>query len=513
MKQGFAKENSIGTQLLITFILVAVTFMEFFDTTIVNVALPDMMSSFEVGYQEITWVVTSYIVGTAMFMPLTGFFVKTVGHKKTLLISIIGFMTFSIGCGLSSTLTQIAISRFFQGICGANLVSLSQYLLATMFEGKAYNRALSSWTIAISIAPFLGVFLGGYIVQHFSWPMIFFINIPVCVIAVVGTMTLISESKNITKEKIDVLGLLMMFFCIGLLQLILDKGNMLGWYGSERVAVGTVWVIVTFIIFLFRGLGNSNYFINFAFFKNRQSLLCLGLIFLYSITVLSNSVLLSLLLQTTYLLTSETVGLIYLPDCFALVISMGLTSFLLTRVDVRILMTIGIFISVIGYRYLAALSPNFSAAQIIISEMLISFGNGFVFLTVVTTMLSGLSDSEKADASGLFNLVRSIGSSVGVSISIIMLTDFVNRNVRFLSAFVQPSGPQLKFWLSQQQFFQHGDLSDPLLSFILNHEVYHQSMLLSFNHIFLFIAFLNVLCLPFVFLLSAPKTISSPILE
>ena len=276
MTDSSSLSSSIGSQSLtnfernfITITVMIVAIIEILDMTIVNVALPAMMGDLGANADQITWILTSYIVSSAIVMPLTGFFVTYFGRKKLLLTSITGFLLFSMLCGLSTSLTEIILFRIGQGMFGALLVPLSQYILNDAYPKKDRGKAMAIWGIGLMVAPILGPTVGGYITDAMSWRWIFYINVPVCIGAFFLATRFIKETVS-EKKYIDWVGLLLLALGIGALQIFLDRGNTDNWFHSNSILILCFVWVCSFIIFIVRGINKPDNIINLKLFKSRN---------------------------------------------------------------------------------------------------------------------------------------------------------------------------------------------------------------------------------------------------
>jgi DHA2 family multidrug resistance protein len=233
--------NSLEAWCIIAAIMLT-TIMEILDTTIVNVSLPHMMGSLSADRDQISWVVTSYIVAAGVLMPLTGFLVGLFGSKRLLLMNIVGFMLASILCGLSTNLSEMVVFRMLQGLFGASLVPLAQYILRDTFVAKDQPKAMAIWGIGVMAAPIMGPTLGGYITDTLSWRWIFYVNIPVCVLNFFLVLSFLKNSAT-RKDIIDWRGMFFMVVSIASLQLFLDRGEVDDWFSSDTIC----WLFVIFL--------------------------------------------------------------------------------------------------------------------------------------------------------------------------------------------------------------------------------------------------------------------------
>ena len=296
-------------------------FMEIFDITVANVALPTMMGVFGVDFNEISWVLTSYLIGAALFMPLTGILLRKFGHRRLLVVSIIGFTVFSVLCGCSRTLFEISLLRFFQGIFGANLVSLAQYIMKIHFKERLYELALGGFSLILAVAPIIGIVLGGQILNHLSWPFVFFINFPIGVIVLIGIFLSLKEGTLDPEVKLDYLSIALMFIGIVALQIFLDKGSSLEWFNSLTICLLAYCAIVSLGYFLYRGIRNNSFFINLRLFAKKQFSVAMWFIFVGSGYCITSMFLVSLALQEIYLISPNALSV---SLCVSLCLSVSL---------------------------------------------------------------------------------------------------------------------------------------------------------------------------------------------
>ncbi|MCB1827473.1 MAG: DHA2 family efflux MFS transporter permease subunit, partial [Coxiellaceae bacterium] len=234
---------------IVTIMLVAI--LEVLDSTIVNVALPNMMPALGANQEEITWVLTAYVVASAMMIPLTGFLNRRIGHRQLLMVNIIGFMVSSFLCGTAQSLTMMVMFRLFQGGFGAALIPLSQAILRETFPLEEQGKAMAIWGIGIMAAPVLGPTLGGFITQHASWRWVFYINAPICLFSLILTALVIKPTKP-GNEKMDWFSVALMFTGIGAMQVVLDQGNTKGWFSSNFILALSIISVLTIVSFIWR---------------------------------------------------------------------------------------------------------------------------------------------------------------------------------------------------------------------------------------------------------------------
>lgn len=486
---------------LITFAVMLVTIVEVLDMTIVNIALPDMMGSLSASSEQITWIITSYVVSSAIIMPLTGFLINFLGRKKLLLINIVGFLITSALCGIATSLQEIVIFRTLQGIFGASLVPLSQYILRDTFPPDQLVKAMAIWGIGIMAGPVLGPTIGGFITEHFSWRWIFYINIPVCFLAFILSSHVISETPT-HNTKLDLPGLLLMAVGVGALQIFLDRGNTVDWFSSSSIR----WLCLLFtgslILFIIRGvaLGKNN-IINLSLFKNRNFTTGCLLLTLFGSSIFGIIALQPLLMENLMSYPSDLSGLIMAPRGVASAFGMALVTKLAKRFDLRTVITVGISCCAIGTYLMTQFNLVMSYTTFIGCSILQGFGMGLFFIPISTITFATLPHNDYAEASGLFSFWRSLGISIGVSSLSTLLSRQTQINWHRLNAHITHFNPNLHLWLSHHHF----TLSDKTTLKLLTGQIAQQATMIGFINTFYAVTFGFIIMLPLVWLLKKPK--------
>lgn len=484
---------------LITLTVMLVTVLEVLDMTIVNVSLPHMMGSLGADTDQITWVLTSYIVSSAILMPLTGFLVNRFGRKKLLLINIIGFLISSVLCGASVNLSQIVCFRTLQGVFGASLVPLSQFILRDTFPPAEQGKAMAIWGIGIMTGPILGPTIGGYITEILNWRWIFYINIPVCIIAWIMTQKLIEETPT-KKQYIDWLGMFLMSCGVGCLQLFLDRGNMEDWFESKTIVALAIACVISLSVFIIRGLRKPDNIINLHLFKDRNFSSATLMMTLFCLALFSSIALNPIMLENLMGYPTQTAGWLMAPRGLASAIGMALVAQIITRYDARWIILSGVLLSAYGTYLMSKIDLTMSMSSFIISSSIQGFGMGLFFVPLSIIALSTLSKDDTAEGSGLFSFGRSIGSSIGISVMTTILSRKTQLSVNQLGAHINPFNPQLKMWLST-----HGlNIHNPLTLSQLKGTIQQQASMLGFLNAYWITALIFVAMIPLIFILDKP---------
>jgi len=412
----------------ITVSLILATLMQALDTTIANVALPYMQGSVSASQGEIAWVLTSYIVAAAIMTPPTGFLATRFGVKRVLLVCIAGFTLASMLCGAAQSLSQIVVFRCLQGALGAAINPLTQTVLFNINPPERQGRAMSTFGIAIMAAPLLGPVLGGWLTSDYSWRAVFYINMPVGALAFIGTLIFLPESKVDSHFKLDWFGFAMLSLAIGALQMLLDRGEEKDWLSSPEIIIETVLAGTAFYLFLVQVFTSRTPFIRPALFTDRN--FAAGTLFITSVGITSFA---ALSLQPPYLqeLMNEpvvTAGLVMGPRGLGIIFSMFLAGRLIGRVDTRIILLAGLTISAWAFYAMSRWTLDVSNMTIMLVGLVQGAGQGVVSVPLTTVSLSTLAPEHRAEGAGVFNLARTLGSAVGISIVNSLLTYNVQVN-------------------------------------------------------------------------------------
>lgn len=496
------KAYSNNMKWIITITVMSVAVIEVLDMTIVNVALPNMMGALGANSDQITWVLTSYIVSSAICMPLTGFLVTRFGRKRLLTINIVGFLLTSALSGMSVTLTQIVLFRTLQGIFGATLVPMSQYILRDTFPIEEQGKAMAIWGIGIMCGPIFGPTLGGYITESLNWRWIFYINVPVCIMAFFMTLKFIEETPR-KKEFVDWFGLALLAVGIGALQIMLDQGSQDNWFQSNFIIILSLLSAYCLIFFVIRGLSYSKNIINIRLFSDSNFTTATVMLTLYSITVFGLLTLLPIMLEDLMNYPVDTAGWVMAPRGLTCAISMAIMAKLINKIDIRLLITAGLFFTVIGTFMMTQFSLNMSESYVITSGAVQGFGMGLFFVPMSTIALSTLPPQSTAEGSGLFSFGRSLGSSIGISLFSTVLSQESQVNWNRLGGHITAYSPALKQWLAQQNL----TLSNPLTPQLLAQTLSQQSTMIAFLDCYWLAMILILLMFPLVLFMKKPKKV------
>lgn len=490
-------------RILITIAVMLVAIIEVLDMTIVNVALPPMMGSLSANSDQITWVLTSYIVSAAIFMPLTGFLVNRWGRKRLLLLNVAGFLIASVLCGLSVNLLQMVIFRTLQGIFGAALVPLSQLILNSSYVPEKRGQAMAIWGMGIMAAPVLGPTLGGYITDSLNWRWIFYINIPVCLLAFFLCLKVITETPT-QKQKIDWLGMILMATGIGCLQIFLDRGNSENWFESKQITIFCLVFIISLTLFIIRGIRKPNNIINLEIFTDRNFASGCIMITAYCASFFGIIALQSLMLENLMGYPTVTAGELMAPRGIASFFSMAIVANLITRIDARKIIAVGLLLSLLGTYAMTYFSLTSSTSIIIWTSILQGFGMGMFFVPLSTIAFNTLPRHYAPEASGLFSFGRSLGQSIGISIYSTILSRETQINWNRLAGHINEFNPQFQAWQAKMQQL----MPEPLTWQVLAGQISKQANMIAFINCY-WAASLTILIIFFLlFIMDKPKKVA-----
>lgn len=498
-----ASSLSHTEQWLITITVMLVTVIEVIDVTIVNVSLPHMMGSLGANFEEITWVLTSYIVSAAIFMPLTGFLVKRYGRRRLLIANIIGFMFSSFLCGLSTSLFEIVFFRTLQGIFGSSLVPLSQFILRDTFPKEEQGKAMAIWGIGIMAGPILGPAIGGYITDVASWRWIFFINIPVCVLAFFMTLNLITETPT-EKIRIDWIGLSLMAVGIGCLQIFLDRGNIDDWFESSSITYLFFTCVMCLSLFIWRGIKRSDNIINLHLFRDHNFSTCSFLMTSFGICLFGMLSVQPLMMINLYNYSATLAGLIMAPRGIASAFGMITVARTINRYDPRLIVSSGLVFASIGTYFMSHYNLSTDVYFLIWPALIQGFGIGLFFVPLSVLAFDTLENKDAAEAAGLFSFTRSLGSSIGISICSTLLSRQNQVNWNTLGSHLYAANPTWQAWLKQHHF----GLYTPRALFQIGNTLSRQATMLSFIDVFWFLTLCFIVMLPLIFTMKRPKRTS-----
>lgn len=421
--------------------VILATLMQALDTTIANVALPYMQGSVSASQDQIEWVLTSYIVAAAIMTPTTGYLAARFGFKRLFLVAVAGFVVASMLCGMAQSLAQIVLFRVLQGMFGAALVPLAQTTLMNINPPEKQGSAMALFGVAVMAGPVLGPVLGGWLTETYSWRFVFYINLPIGILAFVGMRLFLTETPANLSERLDWFGFATLSLGIGALQIMLDRGEELDWFGSPEIVTEAIVAGSAFYLFLVHTFTARDPFVRPSLFRDRNFSAGMLFIFVVGLTYYASMALQPLYLQNLMNYPVVTAGLTIGPRGVGTMAAMLLVGRLIGRVDTRVLLATGLLITAYTFWVATHWTPDVAQSTIVTIGMLQGAGLGFIFVPLSVVTLSTLSPLQRAEGAGLYSLSRNIGSSIGISVVNSLLTRNTQVNHAAISRAVTPLNP------------------------------------------------------------------------
>ncbi len=438
-------------RVLTSIAVMSATVMQVIDTTIVNVALPQMQGQFGATPDQISWVLTSYLISSGILMLLTGYFADRLGQRRYLLISIVGFTLTSMLCGISGSLEQMVAFRLAQGVFGAALVPLSQSIMVQSFPAEERGRAMAIWGVGVMVGPILGPTLGGWLTEVLDWRWTFFINLPVGIFSALLSWRAVADSE-IRERRMDWWGLIYLASALGGLQYILDRGSRLDWFQSGEIRFAAALCVMGLAAFVWHGLdGKHHPIIDLAIFRDRNFTTGSLLLAVFGLGLFGNLMIQPLMLEGLLDYPTTTVGLVLAPRGVASMFSMMLVGKLIRRHDPRLLIIIGIVTFTVGSWFTTRYNLNIDNWWIVGPSLIQGLGLGMVFVPLSTVAFSTLPPRYASEAAGIYSLLRTIGSSIGIAIVATVMTDHAQLAWNSLGGAITAENPAVAAYLGPAQ--------------------------------------------------------------
>ncbi len=491
----------------ITLAVMLATIMQALDTTIANVALPHMQGTMSATQDQISWVLTSYIVASAIFMPLTGFLSARFGRKRIFIWSVIGFTVVSMLCGAAQNLTQIVVLRMLQGVFGASLVPLSQSVLLDSYPKEKHGSAMALWGMGVMVGPILGPMLGGWLTEHYSWRWVFYINLPFGLLAWYGLGKYLKETTIEHERQFDLLGFAFLTLAIGSLQMMLDRGESLDWFASREVLIEGVLAGLSFYLFVAHIYTDKHPFIEPGLFKDRNFTLGLLSIFIVGIILLATLALMPPFMQSLMGYPVIDVGYLLAPRGVGTMFAMFMVGKLSGKIDARYTIIFGLMLTIASLWEMTIFNTNITGWDIVHNGILQGLGLGFIFVPLSTITFSTLARHYRNEGTALFSLMRNIGSSIGISVVITKLSQNTQANHAAFADYITP------FSLPLRQAADAGiyNLNTPQGLMAINGEVTRQAATLAYLQDFRLMMWVTLCAVPLILLLRNPARQPSPV--
>jgi DHA2 family multidrug resistance protein len=493
------------------------TFMEVLDTSIASVALPYIAGSLSASNDEATWVLTSYLVSNAIVLPASNWFSLKFGRKRFLLSCVLIFTIASFACGAAPTLGFMLLFRVIQGAGGGALQPLSQAILLESFPPAKRGMAMAVFAFGVVVAPVLGPTLGGWLTDTYSWRYAFYINIPIGLLALYMINTYIKDPAYIRDAKparFDNLGFGALVVWVGALQIVLDKGQEVDWFGAVWLRWAVFAMVIAFAVFVYQSFWGKDPLVNLRIFKDRNFFVGSLLIFLFGIGIYSTITVLPLFYQELLGYTAFTAGLAVAPRGLGAICGMPIIGYLSNKVDPRYLLTFGFGIFGLTTLYFGSITLGISPMTLFLPILITGFGLSFVFVPISTAAYGTLKNEQIGNASGVFNLVRNVGGSIGISLATTLLTRRADSHQNELNNYNSISGSAFQNSIhSAQQFLsqQFGSANSlPMARGLLYEQLQRQALSWAFVDVFRWLSIILFACIGFVWLFKKVKPGKAP---
>ena len=456
------------------------TLMQALDNTIANVALPYMQGTLSTTLDQITWVLTSYVVAAAIMTAPVGWLAARFGRKNLFIACLGGFTVASMLCGLAESLGQMVVFRVLQGVFGAALVPLSQATMLDLYPIQQRGSAMALWGMGVMFGPILGPTLGGYLTDIYNWRWVFYINLPFGILAMAGLWLFMHDHARNAKLRFDWVGFGVLSMCLGAFQLMLDRGEQKDWFSSTEIVVELVLALLGLYLFVVHMFTAEKPFITPRIFRDVNFISGLMVMFAVGTLLLSSSALLAPYLQTLGGYSVSEAGLLMVPRGVGTMMAMMLAGRLVNRVDPRLLMGFGIAMLAVSFWEMSGWTPAVSAWSMSVTTTVQGFGLGFVFIPLQVTAFATLEPELRTEGTALFSLMRNMGGAIGISVTSFLLA----QNTQIMHARIAEHVTPFNRMLQSGGAYLFWNSSRPRGLMALNDEITRQAQVIAYANDF-----------------------------
>ena len=487
---------------LLTLAVMGATIIQILDSTIANVAIPLMQTSLGATMDTITWVLTSYIIASAVAMPITGWLADRIGSRNLFLGAVAGFILASMLCGISTSLTEMVVFRIFQGVCAAFIGPLSQTILLDINKPSDAPRAMSMWGMGIMIAPILGPMIGGWLTENYNWRWVFYINLPIGILTV-AILWWRLPSRPINRRQLDRFGFAMLAIGLATLQLLADRGQQEDWLQSWEIIIELLVVIAAIWMFAIHQKTTPHPMFDRLLMTDRNFFISLGMMLLVGMTIFGIFALLPPMLQNLYGRSVYDTGMLLAPRGVGTMLAMFLATKLSKKVDPRALIFCGFLITAASMWVMTSWSLDMDWHLIVYTGLIQGFGMGFVFIPLNAVAFSTLPLRLRTDGSSLLYLFRNLGGSFGISLMTTMLARNMQTSHEDLASHVTASSMNA---IDPSTADRLGSLGEAAMQ-IVNMEINRQAAMIAYLDDFKLMMIMVVIVSPLIFLLKPGKAV------
>lgn len=493
---------------LIAAAVMAATFMEVLDTTVVNVALPHIAGNLSSSIDEATWVLTSYLVANAIVLPATGWLARVFGRKRFFITCIAIFTLASALCGAATSLPMLVIARILQGAGGGALQPISQAVLLESFPPHKRGVAMAVFVLGIVVAPIIGPTMGGWMTDNYSWRWVFYLNLPIGGLAILMTQVFIEDPpylRGARPGKIDFVGFALLALWVASLQIVLDKGQQEDWLSSRFISTLLDIGIIGALFFVVWELSVDEPLVNLTVFKDRNFAMGTLTMTIMGVVLYGSIAILPLFLQTLLGYPALQSGLTVSPRGFGSIVGTVLVARLIGKLDNRMLIFVGLCVVGLTTNRFAELNLDVASSNVMWPNIFNGFGTALVFVPLTTLTMGTLRNDQMGNATGIFNLMRNLGGGIGISMVTTVLARNAQMHQALLVGHLAPDQPAYRHWMATLGAAMSGGAAShgtpPRQAFgVLYGELLRQANLMAYMDSFRMLAALTLLCLPIAFI-------------
>jgi DHA2 family multidrug resistance protein len=487
---------------IVTICSMIATLMQALDNTIANVALPYMQGSLSTTLDQITWVLTSYVVAAAIMTAPVGWLAARFGRKNLFLACVAGFTVASMLCGIAESLTQMVVFRLLQGVFGAALVPLSQATMLDLYPIQQRGSAMALWGMGVMVGPILGPTLGGYLTDMYNWRWVFYINLPFGILAMVGLWLFMQDAGQNAKLRFDWTGFAALGLCLGAFQLMLDRGEQLDWFGSTEIVAELILAVLGLYLFVVHMFTAEKPFITPRIFRDMNFVSGIMVMFSVGTVLLSSSALLAPYLQTLGNYSVSDAGLLMVPRGVGTMFAMMTAGRLTNRVDPRWLMFIGVIMLALSFWQMSGWTPDVSVWSMSVTTIVQGWGLGFVFVPLQIIAFATLEPELRTEGTALFSLMRNVGGAIGISVTSFLLA----QNTQILHARIAEHVTPFNRMLQSGSAYLFWNATKPAGLLALNAEVTRQAQIMAYANDFKLMLIVSLPVALLLLLMRRPRT-------
>jgi len=495
------QDSEAFKRIAITICVMMATIMQALDTTIANVALPYMQGSLATTQDQVSWVLTSYIVAAAIMTSPLGWMSMRFGRKKLFIVCAAGFTVASMLCGVAQSIEQMVLFRLLQGVFGAALAPLSQAVMLDAYPIEQRGQAMAIWGMGVMLGPIMGPTLGGWLTEALSWRWVFFVNLPFGILTVLGLSAIMEETPARKDIPFDWLGFIALSIAIGSFQLILDRGEQVGWFDSIEIIAEAAIAASGLYIFIAHALNTERPFIPLAVFTDWNFTVALFLMFIVGIILLASMALITPFIQNVMGYPVLAAGELLGARGIGTLVAMMLVGRLLKSIDSRPLVAAGLLMSLWSIWQNIYFSPDTSAWWIAETSIVQGLGLGFIFVPLNSAAFATLPATLRTDGVALWTLIRNLGSSIGVSI---VISQLVSGTSLYRTRMAESLSP-FSFGLPMSGVSDMLDPSTAMGQGMIEGLVMREATIISYSNDYLLMFGVTLLAIPLVFLLRKPR--------